>query len=380
MKEWLRSPAGVNWRAAALLGLVTSTYSTLISQLLAGRIGRDAVVDWMVVAAIPLGDGMIQVEPGWGIILAGILFHQWADFSWEVFFFALLGRWTAHLRPHTLILLAGPWAVLTSALEWMVLVPALPFWQPIFTLNQPYWIGLFVHLTSASLYPLFPWVRDWMAGLQPSPYRRFGMAWSGSAVAIACVFGAAAFLGWQEREIRHFGRDAAFDQSYIRRMAMHHAQGVELGQLGVERAQDPTLRTLARLMVADQNGEIAVFGQWWRSWFGGLLPPASPEEHAAMPGMLSAEAMDALRRSDPAIFDGRFTETMTHHHQGAIAMADQAIHQASDIRLRLMAHATRHAQRGEIALMRNTTGFAATRAAIANMILPGGQAPPDGAP
>ncbi|MDB5382180.1 MAG: hypothetical protein JWO26_1812 [Rhodospirillales bacterium] len=68
----------------------------------------------MVVAAIPFRDPMIQVEPGWGTILGGILFHQWADFSWEVLFFGLLGRCTANLRPRTLILLAGPWAVFTS--------------------------------------------------------------------------------------------------------------------------------------------------------------------------------------------------------------------------------------------------------------------------
>ena len=378
MNEWLDSPAGINWRAAVLLGLITSTYSTLISQFLAARIGRAAMVDWMVVAAIPFRDSMIQVEPGWGIILAGILFHQWADFSWEVIFFGLLGRWTAGLRPRTLILLAGPWAVLTSALEWLFLVPVLPFWQPIFTLNQPYWIGLLVHLTSASLYPVFPWVRDWMAGRQPSPHRRFALAWSGTAAAAACVLGVVALLGWQQREIPHLGRDAAFDQGYMRRMAAHHAQGVELGLLGIERAGDPRLRVLARLMVADQKGEIAVFDQWWRSWFDEALPPATPEDHATMPGMLLAGEIEALRRTDPAPFDARFVALMTHHHQGAIAMADEAMRNAADLRLRLMAHATRHAQRGEIELMRNTTGFAATRAAVANMILPAGQAPSDG--
>jgi hypothetical protein len=59
-------------------------------------------------------------------------------------------------------------------------------------------------------------------------------------------------------------------------------------------------------------------------------------------------------------------------------MADEALRNAGDIRLRLMSHATRHAQRGEIELMRNRTGFAATRAALVNMFLPAGAAPPDG--
>jgi uncharacterized protein (DUF305 family) len=330
-----RSAWAINWKAAALLGLITSTYSTLVSQFLAARIGRDAVVDWMIVTAIPFRDPMIQTEPSWLVILGGILFHQWADFSWAVVFFGLLGRWTAGLRPGTILLLAGPWAVFTSASEWLFLVPVLPFWQPIFTLNQPYWIGLLVHLTSASLYPIFPWLRDWVAGRRISPDRRFALVWNGLGAAGVCVLGVVAFLGSQGRELPHLGSNVAFDQGYMRRMAAHHAQGVELGLLGVERAQDPRFGVLTRLMVADQKGEIAIFEQWWRSWFGETLPPASAEDHATMPGMLPREEMEALRRIGPGAFDERFIAMMTTHHQGAIAMADEALRNVGDIRLRL---------------------------------------------
>ncbi|PIK70994.1 hypothetical protein CS379_21745, partial [Methylobacterium frigidaeris] len=96
------------WRAAALLGLLSSTFSTLVSQLTAARIGRDAVVDWMVVAAIPLRDAALSPEPTWPVIAAGILFHQWAAFFWALVFFGLLGRWTARLSPATLLVLCGP--------------------------------------------------------------------------------------------------------------------------------------------------------------------------------------------------------------------------------------------------------------------------------
>jgi hypothetical protein len=170
--------ASVNWRAAALLGLISSTFSTLASHLTAARIGRDAAVDWMVVAAIPLRDLALQIEPSWGVILAGILFHQWADFSWAMVFFGPLGRWTAGLSPWAILALAPPWALFTSSLEWLVLVPLIPFWQPIFTLEQPYWIGLVVHMTSASMYPLFTWQRDWVTGRQPSPHRGFAAVWT----------------------------------------------------------------------------------------------------------------------------------------------------------------------------------------------------------
>src|SRR5436305_14814317 len=148
-----------DWIAAAQLGLVSSTFSTGVSQLFAARIGRDPAVDWMTVAGIPARDWAISTDPSWWEILSGIAFHQWADFSWALVFFGLLGRWTARLSPGAIALVAIPWAVLTSALEWFVLVPIFPFAQPIFTLQQPYWIGLLVHSSSAVVYPIFFWLR-----------------------------------------------------------------------------------------------------------------------------------------------------------------------------------------------------------------------------
>jgi hypothetical protein len=69
------------WRAALYLGLISSTFSTVVSQLSAGRIGRDAAVDWMSVAAIPARDWALSAEPSTGAIAIGIAFHQWADIS-----------------------------------------------------------------------------------------------------------------------------------------------------------------------------------------------------------------------------------------------------------------------------------------------------------
>src|SRR5437868_14180401 len=100
------SAAAGRWRAAACLGLVSSTFSTIVSQLAAARIGRDAAVDWMVVASIPLRDSALTSDPTIGAIVGGILFHQWADFTWAVVFFGLLGRWTARLGFRAILLLA----------------------------------------------------------------------------------------------------------------------------------------------------------------------------------------------------------------------------------------------------------------------------------
>ena len=109
-----------NWLAAAQLGLVSSSFSTIVSQLFAARPRRDALVDWMTVSPIPARDGILSAEPMWGAVLTGIVFHQWADFSWVMMFFGLLGRWTAAVSPLQILLLAIPGAVFSSSAEWFV--------------------------------------------------------------------------------------------------------------------------------------------------------------------------------------------------------------------------------------------------------------------
>ncbi|MCK1518712.1 DUF305 domain-containing protein [Bradyrhizobium sp. 17] len=355
------------WVAAAELGLVSSTFSTIVSQLFAARIGRDAAVDWMTVAAIPARDWAISAEPSWSAILVGIAFHQWADFSWALVFFGVLGRWTADLRPLTILLLALPWAVFSSSMEWFVLVPLFPFWQPLFTLQQPYWIGLLVHGSSAVMYPLFARLR-WTGGAAPARDVRFADAWITGALALIALLGAAALFGSHGYEPQWAGRDRDADQTYIRHMTAHHAQGVALARIATERAQDPHLRKLAMLMVASQTGENRIFETWWLSWFDTEMPDCSSDERAAMPGFLTQAEMRQVKAAPADQFDTVFVETMSKHHAGAVRMADQMWHSRGDLRLRVMAHAIRHEQQGEIALMHGASGIAAVAAAFRNML------------
>src|ERR1700710_599941 len=236
------------WRAAVYLGLISSTFSTVVSQLSATRIGRDALVDWMSVAAIPARDWAMTVEPTVGAVAVGIAFHQWADLSWALVFFGVCGKWTADLSPASLAIAAVPWAILTSALEWFILVPLFPFWQPIFTLQQPYWIGFLVHLSSASMYPLFAWLRRSSAERNAFEGRTFLRAWSLGAIAGILILEAGALFAAQDRELPWGGRDKSVDQTFMRHMSSHHDQGVVLASIAADRAGDRHLRALSRLM------------------------------------------------------------------------------------------------------------------------------------
>jgi uncharacterized protein (DUF305 family) len=344
-----------NWRAAAWLGLISSSYSTLISQFSAARLGRDAAVDWMSVAAIPARDWALQAEPTASSIAIGIAFHQWADFSWALVFFGLFGRWTSRLAPPVIAVVALPWAVLTSALEWFVLVPVFPFAQPIFTLQQPYWIGLMVHSSSAIVYPLFWWLR-W-----PDKSRRsaFLKTWATGLAVVLAITAAVAVAGVGGYELPWSGRDRIADQTWMRHMKTHHEQGIELASIAAQRANDPHLRALARLMVASQRGENRIFESWWQHWFDEPMAICSAAERAQMPGQLGA--------APAASFDALFVELMSIHHAGAVAMADRELKSRGDPRLRVMAHAIRHEQQGEIALMHGVSGWPAVVQAVRNM-------------
>ncbi|MDB5506671.1 MAG: hypothetical protein JWR75_1309 [Devosia sp.] len=366
LSNYWTSDTRLNWKAAVVLGLISSTFSTFVSQFTAGRIGRDAFVDWMIVASIPLRDAALQSEPTWPIVAAGILFHQWADFSWEVLFFGLFGFLTARLSPWMLLVVAGPWAVFTSASEWFFLVPIVPFWQPIFPLEQTYWIGFLVHATSASIYPLYPFVRDFVGGRRPSPNLDFAKVWSALAVSGLLVLGAAAWLGSVDREFPHVGGNVAFDQEYLSEMKAHHLQGIELAQMAAEKAVDPHLAALGRLMTATQKGDIVIFDKWWRSWFGAL--PADAGHSHFMEGMVSPEMIAQLQQARGNDFDALFIRVMSFHHAGAIKMSDLAMIEGGDPRIKIMAHALRHQQSGEIELMKRTDGLAAVLAATGAML------------
>ena len=355
------------WRAAVYLGLISSTFSTVVSQLSAARIGRDATVDWMSVAAIPARDWALTAEPSVGAVAVGIAFHQWADFSWALVFFGVLGKWTADRRPVWLAAAAVPWAILTSSLEWFVLVPLFPFWQPMFTLQQPYWIGFLVHLSSASMYPLFAWLRCARSERPAFEGRTFVRVWSMAAILGIVLLGLAAIFAANDRELPWLGRDPTIDQTFIRHMSTHHEQGILLAWVAAEKAVDPHLRAISKLMIASQKGEAAILAHWWARWFAEPMQVCSVQERASMPGLLDSSEIDRLRSTETPSFDRHFIDLMTKHHKGAVAMADSQLRNGSDPRLRIMAHAIRHEQQGEIALMHGVNGGNAVFIGFRNM-------------
>jgi uncharacterized protein (DUF305 family) len=93
----------------------------------------------------------------------------------------------------------------------------------------------------------------------------------------------------------------------------------------------------------------------------------SAQERASMPGLLNTAEIARLQSTEASSFDALFRDLMTRHHKGAVAMADSQLRDGSDPRLRIMAHAIRHEQQGEIALMHGVSGVNAVSVGFRNM-------------
>jgi uncharacterized protein (DUF305 family) len=217
------------------------------------------------------------------------------------------------------------------------------------------------------MYPLFAWLRRSASARKAFEGKTFLRVWSLGAICGIILLEVAALLAAYDRELPWAGRDPSVDRTFIRHMSTHHEQGILLASIAAERAGDPHLRALSNLMAASQKGEAKILARWWASWFVEPMQICSAQERASMAGLLDMTDVAKLRSTEASSFDRLFVDLMTKHHKGAVAMADSQLRDGSDPRLRIMAHAIRHEQQGEIALMHGVNGEPAVSLAFRNM-------------
>jgi uncharacterized protein (DUF305 family) len=118
------------------------------------------------------------------------------------------------------------------------------------------------------------------------------------------------------------------DVEFMQGMIMHHAQAVEMTALMASHTENKELRLLGARISSSQSDEIK-FMQRWLVARGEALSMAMPEmpnmdmsheKMPLMPGMLSPEQMEALRKAKGAEFDRLFLTGMIQHHNGALTM------------------------------------------------------------
>jgi uncharacterized protein (DUF305 family) len=152
------------------------------------------------------------------------------------------------------------------------------------------------------------------------------------------------------------------DVEFMQGMIMHHSQAVEMTALIPSHTENKNLRSLGARISSSQSDEIK-FMQRWLTARGEPVSMAMPgmpdmeksgQPMALMPGMLTPEEMEALRKAKGAEFDHLFLIGMIQHHNGALTMVKDLFDTAGagqDADLFNFATDADNTQRAEIKIM-----------------------------
>ncbi len=145
---------------------------------------------------------------------------------------------------------------------------------------------------------------------------------------------------------------APYDLQFIDTMTAHHQGAIDMAQIAEMKARHAELKAFAKTIVADQQREVAAMKQWREHWYAGQ-PKA---ENMEIPGMMDAMEgmnMDHMRSASGAEFDRMFLDMMNPHHEGAVAMAKDALSKAEHPEVKKLAQQIIDAQTKEIEMMNN---------------------------
>ena len=154
------------------------------------------------------------------------------------------------------------------------------------------------------------------------------------------------------------------DVQFMQGMIMHHAQAVEMTALIESHTEDKDLKLLGARISRSQSDEIKFMKRWLASRGQQISQPMpdmphmnmSHEPMALMPGMLTPDQMEALRKATGKEFDHRFLTGMIQHHGGALTMVNDLFDTAGagqDAELFNFATDVDSGQRAEIRVMQS---------------------------
>ena len=163
---------------------------------------------------------------------------------------------------------------------------------------------------------------------------------------------------------------SAADAQFMQGMIMHHAQAVEMTALIESHTENKDVRSLGARISRSQSDEIKFMKRWLASRGQPTSLPMndmssmshgdmshgdmSHESMMLMPGMLTADQMEALRKARGEEFDRLFLTGMIQHHGGALTMVKDLFDTAGagqDAELFNFATDVDSGQRAEIRIM-----------------------------
>ena len=158
------------------------------------------------------------------------------------------------------------------------------------------------------------------------------------------------------------------DVGFMQGMIHHHAQAVEMTALIEKRTKNKEIRLLGARISQSQTDEINFMKRWLEIRGEKTSMPKMDNKEMSghqhhhemlMPGMLSAEQMEALRNAEGAEFDRLFLTGMIQHHEGALVMVDELFKSpgaGQEAQLFNFATDVDSSQRAEIRVMKTLLG------------------------
>jgi uncharacterized protein (DUF305 family) len=154
------------------------------------------------------------------------------------------------------------------------------------------------------------------------------------------------------------------DVAFMQGMIMHHSQAVEMTALIPSHTENKDLRSLGARISSSQSDEIKFMQRWLvlRGESTSMSMSGMPDMDKSgrpmplMPGMLSHDQMEALKKAKGAEFDHLFLTGMIQHHQGALTMVKDLFDTAGagqDADLFDFATDADNTQRAEIKIMQS---------------------------
>ena len=154
------------------------------------------------------------------------------------------------------------------------------------------------------------------------------------------------------------------DMQFMQGMIMHHAQAVEMTALIESHTENRDVSSLGARISRSQSDEIKFMKRWLASRGQPISQAMADMSHmnmshepmALMPGMLTSEQMEALRKARGQEFDHLFLTGMIQHHGGALTMVKDLFDTAGagqDAELFNFATDVDSGQRAEIGIMQS---------------------------
>lgn len=133
-----------------------------------------------------------------------------------------------------------------------------------------------------------------------------------------------------------------FDATFIDGMIVHHEGAIAMAKQAQAAGEHPEIKQLAEAIITAQQTEIGQLQTWRSAWYPDLAKTAG----------MGMDMGPLVVAEGAAPFDQRFIEAMIPHHEGAIAMARDALQKAERQEIKAIAQAIITAQEAEIVQMR----------------------------